>query len=168
MEKGFVVVRSNLLGAPAKGIEKIFPVRSIFSVFYNRSACHVTITMTVLNHICIWNIILCSPVSFLCPFFQTKQWLEILIISIGGKMMVRAAGKEQVKVEASYMNNDFKEYYVGGAPQDLRERCWSISISIIMCFELLGSYFIENNLIFCSSPLETTSQCNHSRDAWRI
>lgn len=164
MEKGVIVIRSNLLGAPAIGKEKMFPVRSNCLAI----ACHVTITVSLLNHICIWNIILCSLVSFLCPFFQTNQWVDILIISRGGTMMVRTSGKELAKAEATYENNDFKEYYVGGAPQDLRERCWSISILIIICFELDGSYVIENNLIFCSSPSEITSLCNHSRDAWRI
>lgn len=38
-------------------------------------------------------------------------------------MAVRMASKEVASAQAAYKNDDFKEYYIGGAPKDLRERC---------------------------------------------
>lgn len=37
-------------------------------------------------------------------------------------MSVRVANKEIAVAEANYSNNDFKEFYVGGIPEALRER----------------------------------------------
>lgn len=59
-----------------------------------------------------------APVSL-----QTKEWADILIVSTGqGKLTVRIANKEVVSAQAVYKNDDFKEYYIGGAPYDLRQR----------------------------------------------
>lgn len=52
-----------------------------------------------------------------------SDWAEILIISTNkGKMTVRVNNKDVATAQAVYSNNEFKEYYIGGAPQDLRER----------------------------------------------
>lgn len=49
--------------------------------------------------------------------------MEVLIISASsGKMTVRVASKEVVSAQAAYNNDGFKEYYVGGIPEDLRTR----------------------------------------------
>lgn len=37
-------------------------------------------------------------------------------------MRVVTGSKELATAQATYSNKDFKEYYIGGAPQDLRER----------------------------------------------
>ncbi|XP_070830251.1 laminin subunit alpha-3-like [Chaetodon trifascialis] len=58
--------------------------------------------------------------------FPTTEWAEILIISTAqGKLSVRVTsnGKtDTISAQASYKNDDFKEYYIGGAPQALREK----------------------------------------------
>lgn len=49
--------------------------------------------------------------------------MEVLIVSpSSGKITVRVASKEVVSAQATYNNDDFKEYYVGGIPEDLRTR----------------------------------------------
>lgn len=46
------------------------------------------------------------------------------VISINkGKMTVRISSEDVAVAQAAYTNDHFKEYYVGGAPQELRERC---------------------------------------------
>lgn len=78
MEKGFIVLHSNLLEAPLTSENKLFP---------------------------------------------TNDFVEMLIISnIQGKMAVRFAKKEVIMAQVSYQHNKFKEYYVGGAPQEIKER----------------------------------------------
>ncbi|XP_018532088.1 laminin subunit alpha-3 isoform X3 [Lates calcarifer] len=78
MEKGFVVIHSNLITAPEKSTDKIFP---------------------------------------------SSDWLEILVVSSSKrKFAVRVNNKEVASVQAQFSNEDFKEYYIGGAPQDMRER----------------------------------------------
>ncbi|XP_042353016.1 laminin subunit alpha-3-like [Plectropomus leopardus] len=78
VEKGFIVIRSNLLDAPVVATEKSFPI---------------------------------------------NEWKEILIISAGkGEIKVLLASKQVAIAKASYANTDFKEFYVGGAPQDIREK----------------------------------------------
>lgn len=37
-------------------------------------------------------------------------------------MTVRVASREAAVAEAEYSNDDFKEFYVGGIPEALRER----------------------------------------------
>ncbi|XP_037643626.1 laminin subunit alpha-3-like isoform X2 [Sebastes umbrosus] len=54
--------------------------------------------------------------------FPTADWTEILIFSRGGKVIVLVDKKEVAKAEAVYDNKAFKEFYIGGAPHDLRER----------------------------------------------
>ncbi|XP_068614972.1 laminin subunit alpha-3-like [Brachionichthys hirsutus] len=66
--------------------------------------------------------LLTGPVTKNEKKFPTNDWTDILIIAVQGKMTVRIASKDVVTGEASFKNDDFKEYYVGGAPQDLRER----------------------------------------------
>lgn len=62
-------------------------------------------------------------VLFFRHHFQTENWVEVNIISSPqGKMSVRIAGKEVATAQAAYKNDQFKEFYVGGAPQELRER----------------------------------------------
>lgn len=55
--------------------------------------------------------------------FQTSKWEDIQIISLQtGKLSVRVAGEEVAAAQAVYKNDQFKEFYIGGAPQELRER----------------------------------------------
>ncbi|TNN66295.1 Laminin subunit alpha-3 [Liparis tanakae] len=78
IEKGFVVIRSNLQAAPAISTKKSFP---------------------------------------------TTDWADMLIIrTSSGKMTVRLSNKEVVTAQATFDNKEFKELYIGGAPQEMREK----------------------------------------------
>lgn len=79
--------------------------------------------MTPTDNICNRSIIT-QPCLIPLSFFQTSDWVDIQVISTAqGKMTVRMAGKDMALAQAVYNKDDFKEYYIGGAPQDLRERC---------------------------------------------
>lgn len=54
---------------------------------------------------------------------QTDDWEDMLIICNQESLLVRARKKEIAKAAAKYKISQFKEFYVGGAPQELRERC---------------------------------------------
>lgn len=52
--------------------------------------------------------------------------MEFLVICTPKKISVRETGRntgEIVAAEATYPITEFKEFYIGGAPQELRERC---------------------------------------------
>uniref|UniRef100_A0A3Q1AX50 Laminin subunit alpha 3 n=1 Tax=Amphiprion ocellaris TaxID=80972 RepID=A0A3Q1AX50_AMPOC len=72
----------------------------------------------------------------LAPFYflQTSDWTEIQVIMTSrGKILVRKANKEVASAQAQYDIKDFKEIYIGGAPQDLRERYEILSIPFVEC-----------------------------------
>lgn len=62
-------------------------------------------------------------VSLFCRHFQTDDWVEIQVICTSRKIMVRESGKELASADVAYKLDQFKEFYVGGAPLELRERC---------------------------------------------
>lgn len=49
--------------------------------------------------------------------------MEILVICTAAKISVRESGVEIAAAAVKYPISDFKEFYVGGVPQQLRERC---------------------------------------------
>ncbi|KAF0046927.1 hypothetical protein F2P81_000560 [Scophthalmus maximus] len=53
--------------------------------------------------------------------FPTNNLVEIDIFSREGNFFFRVDNKEVAKGKAAFSNGEFKEFYVGGAPQDLRE-----------------------------------------------
>lgn len=56
-------------------------------------------------------------------FFQTTDPIDLFLISTAeGKFIVRVARKEVASITAAYNNDDFKEFFIGGAPQEVRER----------------------------------------------
>ncbi|XP_070700517.1 laminin subunit alpha-3-like [Pempheris klunzingeri] len=64
-----------------------------------------------------------APATKDVKIFPTDDWVEILIIiTNAGKILVRVGNKEVATAQAAFKNDEFKEYYVGGAPQHLRER----------------------------------------------
>ncbi|KAM9349369.1 laminin subunit alpha-3-like [Symphorus nematophorus] len=67
-----------------------------------------------------------APVTKNQKNFPKDEWMDILIISAmrgtKGNMIVRVGKEELASAQAVYRNDDFKEYYIGGAPQDLREK----------------------------------------------
>lgn len=92
----------------------------------------------------------------LLSFLQMQDWADILIISSAqGKLTVRVSNIDVVTAQADYKNNKFLEYYVGGAPQELREKYVPIIFSLHRCLLWVRwsilSHFMENNLSFCSS-----------------
>uniref|UniRef100_A0A8D3BQR4 Laminin subunit alpha 3 n=1 Tax=Scophthalmus maximus TaxID=52904 RepID=A0A8D3BQR4_SCOMX len=52
---------------------------------------------------------------------DTNNLVEIDIFSREGNFFFRVDNKEVAKGKAAFSNGEFKEFYVGGAPQDLRE-----------------------------------------------
>lgn len=74
-------------------------------------------------------------------------------------MKVLVASKEVASAEAQYSNEDFKEVYVGGIPDALRER-WALAfLPAFTCFQ---SCFLTEAP---APPAETTSPCSRSEDA---
>ncbi|XP_028329557.1 laminin subunit alpha-3 isoform X2 [Gouania willdenowi] len=67
--------------------------------------------------------VLDSPATKNIKFFpkEDRTDFEFIIIS-NGRLFVRVASQEAASTQAEYNINDFKEFYIGGAPQDLRER----------------------------------------------
>ncbi|XP_045908367.1 laminin subunit alpha-3-like isoform X2 [Micropterus dolomieu] len=64
-----------------------------------------------------------APATNNGKIFPKDDWAEILIISTSkGDMKVRMSQVDVASAKATYSNSDFKEFYIGGAPQDLRER----------------------------------------------
>ncbi len=59
------------------------------------------------------------------------DWQELHIIcSRTGGMTVRINGKTVAAVKVAYNKDEFKEFYIGGVPQDLRERYVPISFYV--------------------------------------
>ncbi|XP_031150036.1 laminin subunit alpha-3 isoform X3 [Sander lucioperca] len=54
--------------------------------------------------------------------FPLSDWADILFVSTKGRITVRLANKEVASAKAAYDQDAFQEFYIGGAPQDLRER----------------------------------------------
>ncbi|XP_057713314.1 laminin subunit alpha-3-like isoform X2 [Corythoichthys intestinalis] len=55
--------------------------------------------------------------------FPKRDWLDVLIIVTNkGKFTVRVANKEVASAEAQFTSTEFKEYYIGGAPSEMREK----------------------------------------------
>ncbi|KAG8014177.1 Laminin subunit alpha-3 [Nibea albiflora] len=54
--------------------------------------------------------------------FPMDSWVDIMFFASGSKIIVRAQNQEIVNKPLTYDFTKFKEGYIGGAPQDLRER----------------------------------------------
>ncbi|TDH05750.1 hypothetical protein EPR50_G00125750 [Perca flavescens] len=63
-----------------------------------------------------------APAANTVKAFPISDWVDILIIASKGKITVRLAGEEVASANIGNDQNAFQEFYVGGAPQDLRER----------------------------------------------
>ncbi|XP_061878635.1 laminin subunit alpha-3-like isoform X1 [Entelurus aequoreus] len=64
-----------------------------------------------------------APATNSLKIFPTNDWVDVLIILTNkGKFVVRIANKEVATANVPFDHNDFQEYYIGGAPQDLREK----------------------------------------------
>ncbi|XP_061694545.1 laminin subunit alpha-3 isoform X3 [Syngnathoides biaculeatus] len=55
--------------------------------------------------------------------FPKRDWVDVLIIlTKDGKFTVRIASKEVAKAQAKFTSVEFAEYYIGGAPLEMREK----------------------------------------------
>ncbi|XP_037132642.1 laminin subunit alpha-3-like isoform X1 [Syngnathus acus] len=55
--------------------------------------------------------------------FPVRDWVDILIILTSkGKFTVRIANKEVATAQVQFAMDDFKEFYIGGAPMEMREK----------------------------------------------
>ncbi|XP_054622732.1 laminin subunit alpha-3-like isoform X3 [Dunckerocampus dactyliophorus] len=64
-----------------------------------------------------------QPATNSLKTFPASDWVNVLIIITNtGKFTVQIANKVVASAQAQFDHNDFKEYYIGGAPQDLREK----------------------------------------------
>lgn len=147
MEKGVIFLRSNLL--ELSNNKKSFPVRS-FLVFCKHSGSSLTFAVIQPDNICKLWIIHSTPLAPL-SFLQTSDWTELHIICTrAGSVTVRMKGQTVASVKSGYSKDEFKEFYIGGAPQDLREKYVAVSF-VLWVRRSTFSHFVENNLTFCSS-----------------
>ncbi|XP_060941018.1 laminin subunit alpha-3-like isoform X2 [Limanda limanda] len=73
--------------------------------------------------ICINSNLLQEPVKSNARLFPNNDWVDILIISSNrGEFSVRANNVEVAKAKADINHSQYKEYYIGGLVQDLREK----------------------------------------------
>ena len=115
MEKGFLFLRSTLLDTPVKSDTKLFPVRSC-SCFLRSLRLFLVNYVAQQDNICKYSLISCS-------FLQTSDWTEIQIIILSkGEITVLFARDKVIGAKFSWRSSDYKEFYIGGIPQDLRER----------------------------------------------
>ncbi|XP_061652306.1 laminin subunit alpha-3-like isoform X5 [Phyllopteryx taeniolatus] len=64
-----------------------------------------------------------EPVNNNLKTFPKSDWVDILIILTNkGKFTVRVANKEVATAQAEFTNADFADYYIGGAPLEMREK----------------------------------------------
>ncbi|GLD51077.1 laminin subunit alpha-3 isoform X4 [Lates japonicus] len=83
---------------------------------------YFTITMEK-GFIVIRSSLITAPQKSTDKIFPSSNWLEILVIGDSKrKFALRVNNKEVASVPLQFSNDDFKEYYIGGAPQDVRER----------------------------------------------
>uniref|UniRef100_A0A7N6AH40 Laminin subunit alpha 3 n=1 Tax=Anabas testudineus TaxID=64144 RepID=A0A7N6AH40_ANATE len=64
-----------------------------------------------------------STIFLVLSFLQISDWKDILIVmKSNGEISVRLASDIVATALLAYKIDEFKEYYIGGAPQDLREK----------------------------------------------
>ncbi|XP_077376606.1 laminin subunit alpha-3-like isoform X1 [Festucalex cinctus] len=66
--------------------------------------------------------LLSEPATNNLKTFPTRDWVDILIIVSKGKFAVRIANNEVAKAQAQFTAAEFKEYYIGGAALEMREK----------------------------------------------
>ncbi|XP_051943762.1 laminin subunit alpha-3 isoform X3 [Hippocampus zosterae] len=67
--------------------------------------------------------LLSEPATNNVKTFPKLDWVDILIIITNkGKFTVRIANKEVATAQAQFTTVDFKDYYIGGAPLEMREK----------------------------------------------
>ncbi|XP_008332400.1 laminin subunit alpha-3 isoform X3 [Cynoglossus semilaevis] len=67
--------------------------------------------------------LLTAPVKGIEKTFPNDEWLSFLIVITNkGKFSVRVANTDVAVTTAAFTNEGFKEFYIGGAPRDVRER----------------------------------------------
>ncbi|XP_077376610.1 laminin subunit alpha-3 isoform X2 [Festucalex cinctus] len=66
--------------------------------------------------------LLSEPATNNLKTFPTRDWVNIVIIISKGKFAVHIANKEVAKAQAQFTAAEFKEYYIGGAPLEMREK----------------------------------------------
>lgn len=114
MEKGEIFLRGNLFSATASRNSKMFPVNHFFPFPSHLLSLNFTPWPTFDYT---------DLVLFFRHHSQTNDWVDILIVCINTGISVRENGKEIVTAQARYKTDQFQEFYIGGAPQELRERC---------------------------------------------
>lgn len=61
-----------------------------------------------------------------------SDWAELHIICTRmGDMTVRINSKTVAKAKVLYSKDEFKEFYIGGAPQNLREKYVAINFYVV-------------------------------------
>ncbi|XP_056148615.1 laminin subunit alpha-3-like [Lampris incognitus] len=80
-----------------------------------------------MGHLVLHSNVLTAPVRSDRTLFppENDKLVEVLVIieSTGGKAIkVRAANREVIRAAAEYTKGEFTEYYIGGLPQELREK----------------------------------------------
>lgn len=82
---------------------------------------YITVTIEK-GHVVVRSNSLSAPVSSDAKIFPSTDYNDLLIISKKNEVLVRAGSATVATAKTSHNNDMFKEYYIGGAPQELRER----------------------------------------------
>lgn len=120
MEKGEIFLRGNLLAAPASQNTKMFPVNHFFPFPSHLLSFNFTPWPTFYYT---------DLVLFFRHHSQADDWVDILIICRDTGISVREKSTEIATAQVKYKTDQFQEFYIGGAPQELRERCWVLTFS---------------------------------------
>ncbi|XP_077580678.1 laminin subunit alpha-3-like [Stigmatopora nigra] len=89
--------------------------------------------------------------------FPKPDWLDVLIIvTTKGKFTVRIANKEVATAQAEFSSTDFKEYYIGGAPLELREKH---NITIQALRGCLNNLKLNNNFKLLDEKVGISKGC---------
>uniref|UniRef100_UPI0037E92AE9 laminin subunit alpha-3-like n=1 Tax=Semicossyphus pulcher TaxID=241346 RepID=UPI0037E92AE9 len=67
------------------------------------------------------NLLTGPVISDITPF-PTEDWESLSIVKSNQAVTVRTLNKDVVKANVPFSNSEIKEYYIGGAPQKIRER----------------------------------------------
>ncbi|XP_036940486.1 laminin subunit alpha-3-like isoform X2 [Acanthopagrus latus] len=98
-----------------------------------------------------------TPVKSDTKLFPTSDWTEIQIIILSkGEITVLFARDKVIGAKFSWRSSDYKEFYIGGIPQDLRER---VNITMQPFKGCLKNLKLNNNYVQFTEQVGVSRGC---------